>query len=95
MLVLSELLSEHYDGRNVIILIDEYDASINYSYIECSSSIESNQVMTLFRMINEATFKSNRYLEKGLITGVFRIAKANLFSGLNNIGEYGILEMDF
>ncbi len=90
---LSKLLHLHFN-QNSFILIDEYDAAINDSYIKLGCE-ESQKIVELFRGINEATFKGNDYLQKGLITGVFRIAKANLFSGLNNLSEYNILNKEF
>ena len=93
LFTLSSLLSKHF-GKKSYILMDEYDAAINHSYIKFSDE-ESKKVIELFRGINETTFKDNDYLEKGLITGVFRIAKANLFSTLNNLNEYNILDKRF
>ena len=93
LFTLSSLLSKHF-GKKSYILMDEYDAAINHSYIKFSDE-ESKRVIELFRGINETTFKDNDYLEKGLITGVFRIAKANLFSTLNNLNEYNILDKRF
>jgi len=93
LFILSNLLSKHF-GKKAYILMDEYDAAINHSYIRFSDE-ESKKVIELFRGINETTFKGNDYLEKGLITGVFRIAKANLFSTLNNLNEYNILDKRF
>lgn len=91
--LLSKLLHTHFD-KKAFVLMDEYDAAINHSYIKFSGT-ESERVISFFRDINETTFKGNTSLEKGLVTGVFRIAKANLFSGLNNLGEYGILDREF
>ncbi len=42
-----------------------------------------------------SSLKSNPYLEKGVITGILRIAKANLFSDLNNVREYTLLDKQF
>jgi hypothetical protein len=41
------------------------------------------------------TFRGNEYLEKGLITGTFRIAKYSMFSDVNNIAEYNCLNNEF
>lgn len=91
--ILSSLLQKHF-GRKSFILVDEYDAAINYAHMG-SGSKDAGLITDFFRDMNETTFKSNKHLEKGLITGVFRIAKANLFSGLNNLAEYNILDSRF
>lgn len=93
LLLLSQCLQMHF-GKRVFILMDEYDAAINNAYMRFSYQ-DAERVVSLFRNINETTFKGNTSLEKGLITGVFRIAKANLFSGLNNLSEYNILDEEF
>jgi ribosome maturation factor RimP len=86
-------LYKHF-GKKSYVLMDEYDAAINHSHINLPEEA-SGKIIQIFRNMNETTFKGNNYLEKGLITGVFRIAKANLFSGLNNLNEYNILDKKF
>jgi hypothetical protein len=86
---LSRLLSKHFGKRSYIIM-DEYDAPINYSYIN-SIDEESKKVIELFRDINETTFKSNVYLEKGLITGVLSITD----SLPNNLRKFSILDYKY
>ena len=89
---LSELLYKHF-GQPVYVLIDEYDTPINSAYLELKDRpAEFEQVLKLFRGLFGATFKTNKYLKKGLITGILRIAKANLFSDLNNVREYTLLD---
>ena len=92
---LSELLYQHF-GKPVYVLIDEYDTPINSAYLEFKDKpAEFEQVLKLFRGLFGATFKTNKYLKKGLITGILRIAKANLFSDLNNVREYTLLDEPF
>ena len=92
---LSELLYHHF-GQPVYVLIDEYDTPINSAYLEFKDSPgEFEQVLQLFRGLFGATFKTNPYLKQGLITGILRIAKANLFSELNNVSEYTLLDEPF
>ena len=92
---LSELLYSHF-GKPVYVLIDEYDTPINSAYLEFKDRPgEFEQVLQLFRGLFGATFKSNPYLEQGLITGILRVAKANLFSDLNNVREYTLLDKRF
>ena len=68
--------------------MDEYDAPIN-NILESKQFSEEDleNTLMLFRTMMGTTFKGNEHLEKGLITGVFRIAKSSLFSDLNNIKE--------
>ena len=78
------------------MLIDEYDTPINSAYLAFKNKPEEfEQVLKLFRGLFGATFKSNPYLEQGLITGILRVAKANLFSDLNNVREYTLLDKRF
>ena len=96
---LSEMLFKHF-GQKAIILIDEYDTSMNDWYsraiADASTDGESNkslqQILDLFRNIFSAALKDNNHLERGVITGILRIAKASLFSGLNNLGEDCVLD---
>ena len=89
---LSELLYKHF-GQPVYVLIDEYDTPINSAYLEFKDRpAEFEQVLQLFRGLFGTTFKTNKYLKQGLITGILRIAKANLFSDLNNVREYTLLD---
>ncbi|MEO1219693.1 MAG: AAA family ATPase, partial [Bacteroidota bacterium] len=90
---LSELLYKHF-GKPVYILIDEYDMPINRAYLKCTSE-ELKNVLELFRGILGAALKGNPYLKKGLVTGILRLAKADLFSGLNNIRAYILLDRRF
>ncbi|UCM86121.1 MAG: ATP-binding protein [Rickettsia endosymbiont of Culicoides impunctatus] len=93
--VLSEVLYKHF-GQKVYILIDEYDTPINSSYIKFGNKPdEFEQVLELFLGMFGSSLKSNPYLEKGIITGILRVAKANLFSDLNNVSEYTLLDKKF
>ncbi|EER22589.1 MULTISPECIES: AAA family ATPase [spotted fever group] len=92
---LSKLLFKHFNQK-VYILIDEYDTPINSSYLKFGHKLEEfEQVLELFRGIFGSALKTNIYLEKGVITGILRVAKANLFSDLNNVTEYTLLDEDF
>ncbi|WP_425360440.1 MULTISPECIES: AAA family ATPase [unclassified Candidatus Tisiphia] len=93
--VLSEVLYKHF-GQKVYILIDEYDTPINSSYIKFGNKPEEfEQVLEIFRGMFGSSLKTNPYLEKGVITGILRVAKANLFSDLNNVSEYSLLDEEF
>ncbi len=92
---LSEVLYKHFNQK-VYILIDEYDTPINSSYIKFGSKPEEfEQVLELFRGMFGSSLKTNTCVEKGVITGILRVAKANLFSDLNNVSEYTLLDEEF
>ncbi|WP_367363888.1 AAA family ATPase [Candidatus Tisiphia endosymbiont of Nedyus quadrimaculatus] len=91
---LSDLLYKHFNQK-VYILIDEYDTPINSAYLEFGHKEEFNQVLKLFRAIFGNSLKGNDSLQKGIITGILRIAKANLLSDLNNLTECSLLDKKF
>jgi hypothetical protein len=92
---LSDLLYKHFNQK-VYILIDEYDTPINSAYMEFGDNQqEFKQVLTLFREIFGNSLKGNDSLQKGVITGILRIAKANLLSDLNNLTECSLLDKKF
>ena len=82
---LSALLKKHHN-QMAIILLDEYDTPLTEAYVQ-EYYKESVNVMRGFL---GATFKDNRHLFKGIITGVTRVAKESLFSDFNNPGIYDI-----
>lgn len=92
---LSEILFKHF-GQKVYILIDEYDTPINNAYITFGDKLdEFKKITELFGGIFGSALKDNDSLERGMITGILRIAKANLFSDLNNVREYTLLDKKF
>ena len=93
---LSELLQKHF-GKPVYLLIDEYDTPIHDIYLEAAKEdpAELKKVLKLFKGLFGAALKSNPHLKKGLVTGILRIAKAGLFSGLNNPSECTLLDEPF
>ena len=109
--LLCKLLSLHHnrDNRNPstwthpIVLIDEYDAPIHAAYTHSMQRGESLKDensyycrMTGFmRSLLGNALKGNTYLYKAVLTGIFRVAKEDIFSGLNNPGVYGVLNHRF
>ena len=92
---LSDLLFKHFNQK-VYILIDEYDTPINSAYMKFgNNSEEFEEVLSLFRAIFGNSLKTNDSLQKGFITGILLVAKANLFSDLNNPTEYSLLDENF
>ena len=90
---LSDLSNYLYDcyGKKVIVLIDEYDQPIINSYIEGYY----DETIDFFKSFYGAVLKDNEYLEMGVMTGILRVAKENIFSGLNNIKVHSILNERF
>lgn len=77
---LSKYLSKYY-GRNVVILLDEYDTPMQEAYVNGYW----DELADFTRSIFHAAFKTNPYLERGLMTGITRISKESVFSDLNNL----------
>jgi hypothetical protein len=98
--ILSHLIYKHYN-RKPGVLIDEYDTPINSAYRWFGThEAEFQKVLEIFRGIMKSTFKRETGdqelpVERGVITGILRIAKAELFSGLNNVREYSLLDEPF
>ena len=85
LLLLSEHLRGHF-GKPVLMLIDEYDAPLQTAYLNGYY----DQAVDVFRNMFEDGLKTNKSLYKGVLTGITRIAQANLFSGLNHFRMYDI-----
>nr|WP_315048801.1 AAA family ATPase [uncultured Leptotrichia sp.] len=90
LLNLSKYLYEYY-GRKVILLIDEYDQPIIDSYIKGYY----DKAISFFKTFYGLVLKDNEYLEMGIMTGILRVAKENIFSGLNNLEVHTILDSEF
>jgi hypothetical protein len=86
LLDLSSYLHAHH-GEEVVILIDEYDEPIHAGHFHGYSA----QILDFMRSFLGAGLKSNPHLFKAVVTGILRVAKENLFSGLNNLGVYSLL----
>jgi hypothetical protein len=90
LLNLTHALYLHH-GVKPWLLIDEYDSPIQASYIHHYYQ----QAIDLFRNLFSRVLKTNPYLQRAVITGVLRIAKESLFSGLNNLEVYSMLRSDY
>ncbi len=77
---LSEYMEKCY-GKKAIILLDEYDTPMQESWLEGTWS----EVVSFFKSFFEATFKTNEHVYRSIITGITRISKESIFSGLNNL----------
>jgi hypothetical protein len=81
-----------YYGVRVVILIDEYDAPVYAGF----NNNYYDQVINFMRNFLSSGLKdTGQYLEKCVITGIMRIAKESIFSGLNNPGVYTLLSNSF
>ncbi len=88
--LLSSLLSRAY-GVNPVILIDEYDTPVHSAYVNGYYK----ETIAFMRGLLSGAFKDNPSLFKAVITGILRVAKESIFSGLNNLGVYTILDEKF
>ena len=77
---ISNYLSRYY-GKKVIILLDEYDTPMQEAYVNGYWE----ELVAFTRSFFNATFKTNPYLERAIMTGITRVSKESIFSDLNNL----------
>ena len=87
---LSDSLYKYY-GEKVIILVDEYDAPI----INAFDKGYYNEAINFFQTFYSSALKTNNSLKYGILTGITRIIKEGIFSGLNNLYVNTILSRDY
>lgn len=87
---LADSLYKYY-GEKVIILIDEYDAPI----INAFDKGYYNETINFFQTFYSSALKTNNSLKYGILTGITRIIKEGIFSGLNNLYVNTILSRDY
>ena len=90
LLDLSNYLNKYY-GEKVIILIDEYDAPI----INAFDKGYYNEAINFFQTFYSSALKTNNSLKYGVLTGITRIIKEGIFSGLNNLKVDTILNKKY
>ena len=90
LLDLSNYLNKYY-GEKVIILIDEYDAPI----INAFDKGYYNEAINFFQTFYSSALKTNNSLKYGILTGITRIIKEGIFSGLNNLYVNTVLSKDY
>lgn len=78
--VLTQFLYKYYK-KQVIVMIDEYDTPMEEAYVEGVYE----ELRGFFRMLYASVLKDNPNLKMGILTGIQRIAKESIFSGLNNL----------
>lgn len=86
-LELSRMLRKQYD-QSAMIIIDEYDTPIQQGY----TAGYYEQIVEFMRNLLSGAFKDNENLAYGFLTGILRVAKESIFSGLNNLTVHSILD---
>ncbi|MCQ2452457.1 MAG: AAA family ATPase [Oscillospiraceae bacterium] len=84
---LSQMLHEHY-GKKAILIIDEYDTPIQQGY----SKGFYDEIVGFMRNLLSGVLKDNEHVLFGFLTGILRVAKESIFSGLNNLKINSILD---
>ena len=79
--ILTKYLYDYYGKKKVVVLIDEYDTPIIQSY----QAGYYKKAISFFKRFYGEALKDNEYLQFGIMTGILRIAKEGIFSGLNNL----------
>lgn len=87
LLDLSKMLCKHYDIAPIII-IDEYDTPIQQGYVKGYY----DEIIQFMRNLFSGGFKDNQCLSFGFLTGILRVAKESIFSGMNNLSINSVLD---
>lgn len=90
LLILSRMLDEHY-GIAPVIIIDEYDTPIQQGYTVGFY----DQSVSFMRNFFSGGLKDNTHLSYGFMTGILRVAKESIFSGLNNLKINSIMDQKY
>ncbi len=86
---LSKYLYKYYKQK-VVILIDEYDTPIHSNFKK-----NYENAISFMRNLLSGAFKDNISLYKGVITGILKVSKESIFSGLNNVAVHSVLNDEF
>ena len=84
-------LTRYYNKR-AVILIDEYDAPVHAGY---NAGYYDDVISFMRNFLCGGLKDTDQYLEKGIVTGIMRIAQESIFSGFNNPGVYTLLSEEF
>ena len=87
---LTQMLSQHHQ-KKVLVLIDEYDVPIQSGWTD----EYYDDVIEFMRVFLISALKDNPYLSKGVLTGVYRVAKESIFSALNNLAVFPLTEESY
>ena len=88
--ILAQALHAHY-GEKPVVLIDEYDSPINYAATHGFGA----EALQFFRNFLSAAMKDGKHCRMGIMTGILRVAKEGVLSGLNNIKVYSVFDEAF
>ncbi len=89
---ITEILYKRHE-KKVVLLMDEYDVPIEAAYTYQYEDPRYYKMMVAFmRDLLTGALKDNPYLEFAILTGVYRVAKESIFSGLNNVATYTIFD---
>lgn len=87
---LTKYIHKHYNQK-IVILIDEYDVPIQSGYVHGYY----DEIIDFMRVFLSSGLKDNEYLEKAVLTGIMRVAKESIFSGLNNLKVSTLLKESY
>ena len=79
-----------YHHQKTVILIDEYDTPIQAGYKRFY-----DDAISFMRNLMSGAFKDNEYLYKGVISGILRVSRESIFTGLNNVSVYSVFDDEF
>lgn len=82
---------KRYHGRNVVVLLDEYDVPLENAYFRGFY----DQMIDFIRSLFESVLKTNDNLEFAVITGCLRVGRESIFTGLNNLEINSVLNDNF
>ncbi|MBQ9437433.1 MAG: AAA family ATPase [Lachnospiraceae bacterium] len=89
------MMHDHY-GKQVILLIDEYDVPLaKASERDTEENGYYQKMLDVIRGMFDAAIKTNEFLKFAVITGCLRIAKESIFTGTNNFKSYSVLDEEF
>jgi len=87
---LTALLGRGSDGP-VVLLLDEYDTPIHAAYVHGYY----DEAIGFFRNLLSGGLKDNPHLFRGVVTGILRVARESIFSGLNNLSVHSLLRQEY
>jgi hypothetical protein len=88
--LISRMMAKHYDQKT-IILMDEYDTPVHEAWLNGFY----DTVVKFLRLFLGNALKGNEYLQKGILTGILRVSKESMFSDLNNVMVFSVLNQKF
>jgi hypothetical protein len=84
------MLHKHH-GKETVIIIDEYDTPIQQGYVHSYY----DEVIGFIRNLFSGAFKDNPHLAYGFLTGILRVVKESIFSGMNNLQIRSVLDESY